>query len=168
MQALPHSQEGSPGCLSTLAGELSCHSKIRLSLCLLPLYAEKADTNRRFGRAGPCIRSLAPLRHLGIALCACRQVAAQSKIFISAGFETTALTLTYCIYLLSKHPEHQARLQQEVDGLSEEISYEDLQRLPYTAAVVNESLRLYPPATTIVRRAGQNIKVCASCSILSV
>lgn len=93
-------------------------------------------------------------------LCACRQVAAQSKLFISAGFETTALTLTYCIYLLSKHPEHLAKLQQEVDELKEHIIYDDLQCLPYTAAVVSESLRLYPPVTTVVRRAAQNVKVC--------
>ncbi|KAL3136633.1 hypothetical protein ABBQ38_005874 [Trebouxia sp. C0009 RCD-2024] len=87
------------------------------------------------------------------------QVAAQSKLFISAGFETTALTLTYCIYLLSKHPEHLAKLQQEVDELKEHIIYDDLQCLPYTAAVVSESLRLYPPVTTVVRRAAQNVKV---------
>ena len=69
---------------------------------------------------------------------ACRQVAAQSKLFISAGFETTALTLAYCIYLLSKHPKQQAKLQHEVDIFKGRIGYADLESLPYTSAVVLE------------------------------
>lgn len=96
---------------------------------------------------------------IAIIVHACRQVAAQSKLFISAGFETTALTLAYCIYLLSKHPKQQAKLQHEVDNFKGRIGYGDLESLQYTSAVVNESLRLFPPSTTTVRKAAQDVKV---------
>ena len=112
-----------------------------------------------------CVSSLVcsmPLLQYNCILYACRQVAAQSKLFISAGFETTALTLAYCIYLLSKHPKQQAKLQHEVDNFKGRIGYGDLESLPYTSAVINESLRLYPPSTTTVRRAAQDVKVSAS------
>jgi cytochrome P450 len=73
--------------------------------------------------------------------------------FLLAGHETTALALTWTWYLLSHHPETERKLHEELDrvlaGRLPEFS--DLQRLPYTARVLKESMRLYPPAWSLAR-----------------
>ncbi len=70
-----------------------------------------------------------------------------------AGFETTARTLTWAVYLLSRHPEWIARIRAEAaETLTDDLTdHRILERLPVTAAVVNETLRLYPPAAFIAR-----------------
>jgi cytochrome P450 len=72
-----------------------------------------------------------------------------------AGHETTANALTWTWYLLSQHPEIEARLHEEVDRVvvDRAPSYEDMPSLPYTRMVFAESMRLYPPAWAIGRRA---------------
>ena len=72
-----------------------------------------------------------------------------------AGHETTANALTWTWYLLSQHPEVEARLHAEVDSVigSRAPAYDDLAALPYTRMVLAESMRLYPPAWAIGRRA---------------
>lgn len=62
-----------------------------------------------------------------------------------AGHETTALALTYTVYLLSHHRDARARVRTELRGS------DDLQRLPYLDAVLRESMRLYPPAYALGR-----------------
>ncbi len=70
-----------------------------------------------------------------------------------AGHETTANALSWTLYLLSRHPEAEARLVSEVAavlrGRSPELG--DLPRLPYVEHVVNEALRLYPPVWLLGR-----------------
>ncbi|MBN9248263.1 MAG: cytochrome P450 [Hyphomicrobium sp.] len=72
-----------------------------------------------------------------------------------AGYETTALTLTWSWYLLSQHPEAERKLVDEwrrvLGGRSPNA--EDLTALPYTSAVINEAMRLYPPVYAIGREA---------------
>ena len=72
-----------------------------------------------------------------------------------AGHETTANALTWTWYLLSQNPEVEARLHAEVDAVLGERSpaFEDMAALPYTRMVFAESMRLYPPAWAIGRRA---------------
>ncbi len=72
-----------------------------------------------------------------------------------AGHETTANALTWTWYLLSQHPEVEARLHAELDSAlgGRRPTFEDLQILPYTRMVLSESMRLYPPAWAIGRRA---------------
>jgi cytochrome P450 len=70
-----------------------------------------------------------------------------------AGHETTANALTWTWYLLAKHPEVERRLQAEVDALPGDPSAADLPQLPYTRMVLSESMRLYPPAWIVGRRA---------------
>ena len=78
-----------------------------------------------------------------------------------AGHETTALVLTWTWYLLSLHPEKEARLLTEVNDVlgSRTPTVDDIPRLRYTEMVVLESMRLYPPAYTFGREA------VASCEI---
>jgi cytochrome P450 len=72
-----------------------------------------------------------------------------------AGHETTANALTWTWYLLSQHPEVEGRLHAELDSAlgGRRPTFEDLQNLPYTRMVLSESMRLYPPAWAIGRRA---------------
>jgi cytochrome P450 len=72
-----------------------------------------------------------------------------------AGHETTALALTWTLYLLSQHPEVEARLLTEIDAVlgRRNPTAEDRSKLSYTEKVVMESMRLYPPAWGLVRDA---------------
>ncbi|HYG85457.1 MAG TPA: cytochrome P450 [Azospirillum sp.] len=83
------------------------------------------------------------------------QLRDQVATLIMAGHETTALALFWACWLLTQAPEAQERLAVEAQAvdLTPETAYDVLPRLPYTRAVVEETLRLYPPAYTIVRRA---------------
>jgi cytochrome P450 len=71
-----------------------------------------------------------------------------------AGHETTANALTWTWYLLSQHPDVEERFHREIDSLNGAApTIDDLARLPYTRMVLAESMRLYPPAWAIGRRA---------------
>jgi cytochrome P450 len=71
-----------------------------------------------------------------------------------AGHETTANALGWTWYLLSQHPEVEARLHAEVDALGGALpGAADMARLTYTRAVIAESMRLFPPAWVIGRTA---------------
>ncbi|HIA05763.1 MAG TPA: cytochrome P450 [Flavobacteriales bacterium] len=71
-----------------------------------------------------------------------------------AGHETTANALTWTWYLLSQHQEIEEKLHRELDEIlkGEIPSYQNLGNLRYTAQVVQESMRLYPPVWMIGRR----------------
>lgn len=79
----------------------------------------------------------------------------QVATLILAGHETTAVTLFWALTLLAQAPDHQALVAREVAGLdlSPEAANAALAAMPYTRAVINETLRLFPPAFTIVREA---------------
>lgn len=72
-----------------------------------------------------------------------------------AGHETTASTVGWALYLISRHPEVAARLHAEsVEVLSDRPPVnEDLRKLKYTAMVLHETMRLYPPVWILTRRA---------------
>lgn len=76
-----------------------------------------------------------------------------------AGHDTTANALTWTLYLLSQHPEEQALVEAEVDGVlqGKPASIQDASRLARTVAVFRESLRLYPPVWILGRRALRSI-----------
>jgi len=78
----------------------------------------------------------------------------QALIFLLAGHETTATTLTMALHLLGRHPEVQARVRAEVDTVlcGRTPVAGDLARLDYTTMVVQETTRLYPAAFIIGRR----------------
>ncbi|CAG2121226.1 unnamed protein product, partial [Medioppia subpectinata] len=75
------------------------------------------------------------------------EILAQCSVFFTAGYETTALTLTYCTYELAVNPDIQDRLVAEIrDAFNEntDIDYDTLCRLPLLDAVISETLRKYP------------------------
>jgi len=71
--------------------------------------------------------------------------------FIAAGHETTANLLTWALYLLSQSPDWRERVEREVDREGVRIDYADADRLVETRAVLEETLRLYPPIAAISR-----------------
>jgi len=83
------------------------------------------------------------------------QLRDQLATMIVAGHETTALTLFWSLYLLASAPGEQERVAHEVGAIdfAPDTAGETLAKLPYTRAVVNEALRLYPPAFVIARMA---------------
>ena len=72
-----------------------------------------------------------------------------------AGHETTANALTWTWYLLSEHRDVERQMHEEVDRVlgDRRPTWEDVPRLPYTRMVFAESMRLYPPAYALGRRA---------------
>ena len=85
-----------------------------------------------------------------------RELLDEILTLVVAGHETTASTLNWTWWLVSQHPEVERRLQDEQDRvgpLGAGATYADLERLPYTLAVLQEALRLYPPAWILTRRA---------------
>ncbi|MEO7179967.1 MAG: cytochrome P450 [Gemmatimonadaceae bacterium] len=82
------------------------------------------------------------------------QLRDEAMTLLLAGHETTANLLAWSFYLLSQHPEAEARLHAEVDAVrAESLGAEDLARLPFTRAVLTETMRLFPPAWIVGRRA---------------
>ncbi|MFN2496631.1 MAG: cytochrome P450 [Pseudonocardiaceae bacterium] len=78
----------------------------------------------------------------------------QVLVFLLAGHETTATTLTMALHLLGRHPQAQARVRAEVDTVlgGRTPVADDLAGLGYTTMVVQEATRLYPAAYLIGRR----------------
>ncbi|XP_027203565.2 cytochrome P450 3A24-like [Dermatophagoides pteronyssinus] len=81
------------------------------------------------------------------------EIIAQSMIFLLAGYETTASTLTFCIYELAKHPEVQNKLYDEIKTIGDSLDLNNLMKLPYLDAVISETLRKHPPALALGREA---------------
>ncbi|MFJ3905545.1 cytochrome P450 [Streptomyces sp. NPDC090025] len=79
----------------------------------------------------------------------------QVLVFLLAGHETTATSLGFALHLLARHPEQQARAQEEVDRVlaGRVPDAADLDALPYLTQVLKEAMRLYPAAPAIGRRA---------------
>ena len=73
--------------------------------------------------------------------------------FIIAGHETVASALSWSVALLAAHPEKQARVAEEARAASGQTLDSKMTQLPYTQAAFNETLRLYPPAWLITRKA---------------
>jgi cytochrome P450 len=73
---------------------------------------------------------------------------------MAAGHETTANALTWTFYLLSEHPDVREKLLEELQAVlgGRVPLVEDLPNLPYLEWVLNESMRLYPPAWVQGRR----------------
>jgi cytochrome P450 len=83
-----------------------------------------------------------------------RQLRDETMTLLLAGHETTANALTWAFYLLSQHPHVEGRMHAEIDMLGDRVlGADDVARLPYTRAVLAETMRLFPPAWIVGRRA---------------
>ncbi|MEN9629842.1 MAG: hypothetical protein RJA10_3070 [Pseudomonadota bacterium] len=74
-----------------------------------------------------------------------------------AAHDTTTSALTTMFYCLARHPEWQDRLREDAMALpGEQLAYDELARCERTEWVMKESLRLYPPLTSIPRKASRD------------
>ncbi|MBS9715495.1 cytochrome P450 [Pseudohalocynthiibacter aestuariivivens] len=82
--------------------------------------------------------------------------------FIVAGHETTALTLAWALYLCAFDPEVQNRARTEAQAVlgNRAATAEDCANLPYIRQIVDETLRLYPPAAMLSRTAQKPDTLC--------
>jgi cytochrome P450 len=80
------------------------------------------------------------------------------KILFVAGHETSANALAWSWYLLSQHPEVVAKIRAELDEVAPDrsLEFEDLGKLEYLTQVIEEVLRLYPPAWITDRQAAKD------------
>nr|AAH59313.1 MGC68990 protein [Xenopus laevis] len=90
------------------------------------------------------------------------EILGQAFIFLIAGYETTCSLLSFASYLLATHPECQKKLLREVDEFGrehKEADYNTVHELPYMEMVINETLRMYPPAYRFAREAARDCTV---------
>lgn len=86
----------------------------------------------------------------------------QLMTFLAAGHETTASAMAWAVYLLCKHPESQTRLRQEIRAeldLNGQISSTVIDRLPYLNAVLNETMRIFPPVPLTLRETAHDTTI---------
>ena len=89
-------------------------------------------------------------------------IAIALKTIIAAGHETTATTLTWLLFEISKHPEMEATMKKELRtlNLKELTKADDLfHQTAYTQLVINETLRMYPPIWLMGRMAVEPITI---------
>ncbi|MEZ4636541.1 MAG: cytochrome P450 [Caldilineaceae bacterium] len=82
-----------------------------------------------------------------------KQIRDELVTLLLAYHETTANALNWTFYLLSQHPDAQTKLHQEVDTVlgTRKATLADLDQLRYTKAIIEEAMRLYPPAWSFAR-----------------
>jgi cytochrome P450 len=90
-----------------------------------------------------------------------RQVRDEVMTLFMAGHETTAVALSWTWYLLAHHPEADAKLAAELRTIvgDRTPAVADLPRLTYAEMIVNESMRLYPPAYAVGRQATKHAEI---------
>lgn len=90
-----------------------------------------------------------------------RHVRDEIMTLMLAGHETTANLLAWVWYVLATEPAARARLDAELAEVlgGRPPTYDDLPRLPVTLAILEEALRLYPPAHTIARQADRDVEI---------
>lgn len=117
--------------------------------------------HRESGDRGDLLSMLLAARDEAGAAMSERQVRDEVMNIVVAGHETTACALTWAWYLLAQHPAVEARFHAELDAVlgGRLPSVDDLPRLPYTAQIVTETLRLYPPVWIMTREAIQDVEI---------
>ncbi|KAM4720630.1 LOW QUALITY PROTEIN: cytochrome P450 4B1-like [Rhinophrynus dorsalis] len=79
---------------------------------------------------------------------------AEVDTFMFEGHDTTSSGISWILYCMSKHPEHQQKCREEIRevlGNRQTMEWEDIGRIPYTTMCIKESLRLYPPVPSVSR-----------------
>ncbi|KNE61903.1 hypothetical protein AMAG_07172 [Allomyces macrogynus ATCC 38327] len=86
------------------------------------------------------------------------ELVCETQTFLGAGHETTSSALAMALVLLAQFPDVQDELAKEV-GAADLSDYETLSKLPQLNNVINETLRLFPPANMTFREASADITV---------
>jgi cytochrome P450 len=93
-----------------------------------------------------------------------REIRDEADTFLFEGHDTTASGISWTLYSLAKHPEHQRTCQQEVDEIfrnkkSEDIEWDDLPKLKHLTMCIKEALRLHTPVPAIQRQTTQDMTI---------
>lgn len=90
-----------------------------------------------------------------------QQVVDEMKQYLWAGTETTALTLAWCLYLLTQHPEVADNIREEANRVCGDRApnWDEVQHLSYTKHVIQETMRMYPPVWSLVRVAAEDDEI---------
>jgi cytochrome P450 len=90
-----------------------------------------------------------------------RQLRDEMMTLFLAGHETTATALTWTCYLLSLHPEVEAKLFDELHRVlaGRAPTVNDLPQLPFSEMIIRESMRLYPPAPGVAREPIEDVTI---------
>ena len=82
--------------------------------------------------------------------------------FMFEGHDSTTSAMSWTLYCLARHPQHQDKVREEVRNIlkgREWLEYEDLKLLNYTMWCIKEAMRLYPPVVSFFRKSVEDIQV---------
>ncbi|XP_033751860.1 cytochrome P450 3A29-like isoform X2 [Pecten maximus] len=76
------------------------------------------------------------------------EILGNAEIFFFAGYETTTIALSMASYYLAVYPEYQDKLRQEISDKigSNRLTYENIREVKFLEMIINETLRINPPA----------------------
>ena len=119
----------------------------QLNMLIYTLIAQRRDDERDFHDVLSLLLAAESGEEPGVKLTE-KQIHDHILTFLAAGHETTAITLVWTFYLLAQYPEVRSRLQNEIRSVlaGRKPTLDDFAKLPYLDWVLNESMRLYPPA----------------------
>ena len=86
--------------------------------------------------------------------------------FMFEGHDTTTSALSWTLYCLAQHPEHQDKVREEVRSVlmgRDQLEYDDLKELKYTSWCIKEGMRLYPPVFFFFRKTTDDVQINGLC-----
>ncbi|XP_053549486.1 cytochrome P450 4A4 [Bombina bombina] len=89
-----------------------------------------------------------------------KDLRAEVDTFMFEGHDTTASGISWILYCMAQHPEHQQKCREEIRsvlGDRRTMEWEDINKIPYTTMCIKESLRLYPPVPSVSRELNKPI-----------
>ncbi|KAM4022501.1 cytochrome P450 4A24-like [Anomaloglossus baeobatrachus] len=92
-----------------------------------------------------------------------KDLRAEVDTFMFEGHDTTASGISWILYALAKHPEHQEKCREEIRGVlgnRDTVEWDDLGKIPHTTMCIKESLRLFPPVPGVARKLSKPITFC--------
>ncbi|XP_071087868.1 cytochrome P450 3A41-like isoform X1 [Haliotis cracherodii] len=89
------------------------------------------------------------------------EISAAALLFFIAGYDTTASTMSFCVYNIATHPEVQERLVAEIETVlgDQEPDYDSIQKLEYLEMCLSETLRLHPASVRVDRTCTKDMEV---------